>query len=91
MNLENKSLQLSEDVREKLREANLFAREQDKRIKELEPVCPDDSGEIGKFDQEASDLLGGMAIYKTESGKYFHWVDTVKKGKIFDSKRFGKK
>lgn len=83
---DNETFQLSAETRKKLKEANAFAEENDERIKLLEPICPDGSGEIGKFDQQASTFLGGMPIYKTSSGRYFHWVDTVKKGKVIDPK-----
>lgn len=77
-------IQVSPEISEKLRKTDEAIEAAKEAARNLQPECPDDSGEIGIFNQEASDALGGIMVYKTESGKYFHWVDTVKKGSVID-------
>ena len=45
-------------------------RKREEEIKSLTPICPDGSGEIGKYDEVASKYFG-VAIYSTPSKKYF--------------------
>jgi len=84
MTNERPSIRLSLEEIDELSEANGVVEEAKRKARELQPLCPDGSGELGIFDKEASDRNGGIMIYKTESGKYFHWVDTVKKGSVLD-------
>ena len=82
------SSQLTDDPTQLMREAERKIDKAKTRAKKLTPLCPDGSGEIGIFDQEASDFLGGLMVYKTSSNKRFHWVDIVQKGKVFKPNRF---
>lgn len=56
--------------------------------KQLRPICPDGSGEIGYFDSEMSEWFGGTMIYATkgESKKYFVWDEKLQKGQLVDPK-----
>lgn len=50
-------------------------------VQSLTPPCPDGSGEIGRYDQEASKYFG-VVIYSTPSKKYFRWNDLDKRGTV---------
>ena len=76
--------QLSPDITRQLRQTNQAINKAKERIRSITPLCPDGSGEEGVFDEEASKRNGGVAIYRTESGKYFHWVDSLQKGRVLE-------
>lgn len=81
---EKPAVSLSLNQLEQLQEANEVVIEAKERAQKLHPTCPDGSGETGIFDQKISDLNGGIAIYRTPSGKYFHWIETIKRGQVLN-------
>ncbi len=73
MSKEKVQVGISEETLERHRKVmeELDCREEER--KRETPEAPDKSGEIGRYDEDASNWFGGAFVYKTDSGKYFTW------------------
>lgn len=73
-------LRLSKKARESAKQMADQLGEIDRRIRERKPEAPDGSGEKGKYNERLSKLLGGRAVYETESGTAFFYngIDDAK-------------
>lgn len=66
----------SKEAREAFHNMVERGRKRDEETKSLTPPCPDGSGEVGKYNQAASEYFG-VAIYSTSSKKYFRYPGKV--------------
>ncbi len=62
---------ISEELLREYKEEAAERRKWEEEQKQKTPEAPDESEEIGKYDENASKWFGGHFIYKTDSGKYF--------------------
>lgn len=62
---------ISEKVLQRFREVVDEGRRREEEHKQKTPEAPDESGEIGRYDEDASNWLGGHFVYRTDSDRYF--------------------
>lgn len=46
----------------------------EEELRQSTPEAPDESGEIGRYNEDASNWFGGQFVYKTETGRYFAYT-----------------
>lgn len=64
---------LSEKTIKRIEELGEERRRREEEHRQRTPEAPDESGEVGKYDDDASKWFGGY-IYKTESDTYFAYT-----------------
>lgn len=65
---------ISEEVLRKYKKEAVERRRREEEHRQRTPEAPDESGEIGKYNEDASNWFGGQFIYKTETGRYFAYT-----------------
>jgi hypothetical protein len=65
---------ISKEILKDIRELGEKQRRWEQEQKQKRPEAPNESGEVGIYDDDASKWFGGAFIYKTGSGKYFSLV-----------------
>lgn len=64
---------ISKEVLQKYKKEAAERRRWEEEQKQKTPEAPDESGEIGRYDEDASKWFGGY-IYKAESDTYFAYT-----------------
>ena len=65
---------LSEEVLQEYRAEAAARRRWEEEHRQMTPEAPDESGEIGIYDEDASRWFGGQFVYRTESSTYFAYT-----------------